>query len=591
MTNYSTSHWTVNEGKCGLLLFAQALEEMLNMHSYDSYKVPALNFHYICLEILNVIDLIETDIVDKGNLVPLLAEARTLFVQDKVAQSFLGNDFDAIFATKNSKGEYDRKPLKVESTKDVDPILPVIKKRINYIVLELGRHNQYFSELIKMIRIQILDSKSDLSRLNSLYDLTRIVASELINKGFSQAYIYNRIKHFFFNTQRVVDSVNIIDEFFNCFSTDTHKYSIYLPVNSIKQKNALEEYGPFQIAENIYELFDATIPYILKFECESQDPYSARNVALNFINICLSLNQFIKHNKYAYNPKYSEVFDQESKEVTFIKKPIMPIMQSSSALEKMKDIEISDLLNACLKLDVGVFQALQSHSSAIISKSVDNQLINLWTAVEAMIPIIRKDGLVRINQIGNALVSALSKDYFSILLHQLVTDISILDKNCCEKIEQIDYKGTNAAKLVAVLLLPEYGAVYQEINKQIICVAPLLACRMYRYKFQWANTKQIQEMYKAHGERLMQQIMRIYRTRNMLVHSGSSLRYTEYVLQNLHYYIDSFINLLIIYHKDGYTSVQTILDAIQLQEQQYLRLLSEATIVDKANIKSYIHVE
>ena len=41
MTHYGISHWTITEGKCGLLLFAQSLEELLAMHSHDSHKVPA----------------------------------------------------------------------------------------------------------------------------------------------------------------------------------------------------------------------------------------------------------------------------------------------------------------------------------------------------------------------------------------------------------------------------------------------------------------------------------------------------------------------------------------------------------------------
>ena len=52
MTRYNISHWSVTDSKTGLLLFAQSLEELLAMHSHDSYKVPALNFHYIGYEIL-----------------------------------------------------------------------------------------------------------------------------------------------------------------------------------------------------------------------------------------------------------------------------------------------------------------------------------------------------------------------------------------------------------------------------------------------------------------------------------------------------------------------------------------------------------
>ena len=109
MIRYDVSHWTITDGKTGLLLFAQSLEELLAIHSHDSHKVPALNFHYLGYEILSVIDLIEDDVLDRGNLIPLLAEMRTLFQQDQIAHKYFGNDFDAIFYKKNAKGEYEKK--------------------------------------------------------------------------------------------------------------------------------------------------------------------------------------------------------------------------------------------------------------------------------------------------------------------------------------------------------------------------------------------------------------------------------------------------------------------------------------------------
>ena len=61
MIKRDISHWTISNsnGKIALLLFAQSLEELLAPYSHDSYRVPALNFHYICHEIANVIELIE----------------------------------------------------------------------------------------------------------------------------------------------------------------------------------------------------------------------------------------------------------------------------------------------------------------------------------------------------------------------------------------------------------------------------------------------------------------------------------------------------------------------------------------------------
>ena len=51
MKKRDVSHWIKNEHFEGLLLFAQALEEGAFYYSYESYKLPALNSHYLCYDI------------------------------------------------------------------------------------------------------------------------------------------------------------------------------------------------------------------------------------------------------------------------------------------------------------------------------------------------------------------------------------------------------------------------------------------------------------------------------------------------------------------------------------------------------------
>ena len=217
-----------------------------------------------------------------------------------------------------------------------------------------------------------------------------------------------------------------------------------------------------------------------------------------------------------------------------------------------------------------------------------NQLINLWTAIEVAIPVVRKDGLSRINQISNVLTAALGQNYFSSLVTQLALDIKSVSENIAQKIQQIEFEGSFEEKILAVLFLPQFSALYDEIFHTIAEDAPLLAYKIQRYKTKWSSGKNIKIAYLSHNERLSQQIMRIYRTRNMLVHDGSAMPYTDYVLQNLHYYVDTFIRFLNAYYKQGYRSIQTLVDAVQLQEYQYLQLLCNDSPLDVNGIKTYI---
>lgn len=584
MIYHETSNWSINNGKHGLLLFAQSLEEMISSHSFDSYKVPALNFHYICYEILKVIDLIEEDVLDKGNLFPLIEEIKSLFNSDIIAQSILGNDFDSIFSYKNSKGEYERKPIKADSSKDLEAIIPLLKKGCTYVVEEFDRNDRYCKSLILEIKERIKNSNNSLDELKNIYNLTRTIASELINKGFSQDYIYECIETTFFNGANI-NSIDIIETFFDNFIENDKDYVIYLPIKSFKQKKALEEFGHFQFENNVEEMFDLKDEYILKYKCKGNDPYRARESVLDLVNFCLSVSHFIKHNKYDYNPLYSEVIDIQERKVYSIRRPEQAVFSGCGNCEYMKE---RDLLKTCFNINGNLFQVLQLHSSALKSKNTDNQLINLWTAVEVAIPVVRKDNLSRVNQIGNILSTVLSINYFDTLIGNFYNDIKVYSKDAIDKIINIEFDGEAEEKLVALITLDKYNLRRQEISDLLLNSAPLLACRLSIYEEKWKDTGSILSTYKSHATRISQQIMRIYRTRNMLVHDGSSMPYCDYVLQNLHYYIDTFVKLIYNYNVYGYKSTQAVIESISLKERQYLELLKTNPKIEEENVLKLI---
>ena len=68
---------------------------MLFHYGHDSLKVPALNFRFLCIEIQKTIKKINADIVDKGNMRPLLAELKDAFKKDPIAQRCLGTILNA----------------------------------------------------------------------------------------------------------------------------------------------------------------------------------------------------------------------------------------------------------------------------------------------------------------------------------------------------------------------------------------------------------------------------------------------------------------------------------------------------------------
>ena len=97
MKSFEFSHWDLSDTNKGLLFFAQSLEEMLFHFGHDSLKVPALNFRFLCIEILTTIEKIDEEIIDKGNMRPLFEELRNFYEHDPIAKCLFGDEFLSLF--------------------------------------------------------------------------------------------------------------------------------------------------------------------------------------------------------------------------------------------------------------------------------------------------------------------------------------------------------------------------------------------------------------------------------------------------------------------------------------------------------------
>jgi hypothetical protein len=74
---------------------------------------------------------------------------------------------------------------------------------------------------------------------------------------------------------------------------------------------------------------------------------------------------------------------------------------------------------------------------------------------------------------------------------------------------------------------------------------PLLRYRIFWLNKQFTNGKSLVKLIKNHMQRVEWQIQRIYRVRNLFVHSGTMPPYTNILVENLHNYLDNMVNYII----------------------------------------------
>ena len=104
----------------------------------------------------------------------------------------------------------------------------------------------------------------------------------------------------------------------------------------------------------------------------------------------------------------------------------------------------------------------------------------------------------------------------------------------------------------------------------------LLRHRMFRLHKMMEKPSELQKYLKHHEQKLKWHIDRIYRTRNLIVHSGVSPYYLETLLENIHFYYDILITRLIHDNlKRGFQKLEYSYLMYEVEYKEYQEKLSK----------------
>ena len=136
--------------------------------------------------------------------------------------------------------------------------------------------------------------------------------------------------------------------------------------------------------------------------------------------------------------------------------------------------------------------AINLHSSAMESRNVSNQLLNLWTIVEVLVGIEKHNSYSKIIQISNTLTTVLNSSYIKSLVDQLLFDLN----HCCEDfgihLGNITKGNTDAEKMIALLVLPEFSQNKIDLINSLENY-PLLKYRIEHYSEQFSDRAKLKK--------------------------------------------------------------------------------------------------
>ncbi len=274
--------------------------------------------------------------------------------------------------------------------------------------------------------------------------------------------------------------------------------------------------------------------------------------------------------------------------VYLLSDPIKSIIKKADVKPTIAAIKVKSLLTTLSLPPNTIYRigrAIDLHSISLTSEQVENKLLNLWTAIETLIPKDMECGDDRVVQIVKSLTPFQELKYVNKLIEQAGSDFLYFDGTKSKEFlsNVILKQKENAFFSLAALIMTNENDVNRKKVYASLGSYPLLRFRLFTINQNLSTGSHIKKLLDSHRKKVEWQIRRIYRVRNLIVHSGKVPSYTNILVENLHNYFDDFLNY-IIDNAIKEKRIRTISNAILTAEIDCESLRKNINSIDDAEI-------
>lgn len=568
------SRWVYNNDLECLLVFANLIDEITFNYTTDSYKAPALHVMSLMKELLQTLENIEIGVISPQAQTSVVQELKWVVEHDEV--------FIAIISEKNLSGLIP----KINDGCNKNDLKTAIE-----MLFETVSSDEYLLKLKESISTLVKENRQK----EKIEKQSRILITHLKYMGYSEEFIYCKNKEYFFSPTSWVNNVDCIDEFLGFFTGNSVEYKVIHIGSNIASQirdsivldgGAVDDDFDIGVNNNRIDDFKRKRPQNWKFiitSVNAKDVYSARITAEEKISTLANLFAFYHHkNTLQYHDVCLVVDSANPISAIKIKRPIPNIVRCKD-LKPMSAARL--FINAAnhIHMDqdsyIRITKSLRLHQAALTADSLENQFVNLFTALEILIPKEPDSGKDRIIQIYDTLVPYLCLGYYDKLITSVVVSLRQWNEAMLNHIEQTVTEGnTIGDKVCAYMLLQKYDndidtVVYPALTNDHFI---LLRHRMHRLHVMMEKPSELLKLIKYHEQKLKWHIDRIYRTRNLIVHAGISPHYLETLLENIHSYYDILISRLIYDNINrGFTKLEYSYLMYDVEYKRYLKVLNK----------------
>lgn len=531
----SLHNWEYAQPLEGLLFFVQRIDEMLFDYTLDSYKPPALNAPFLCIEALRTIEDIENDLIDKTNLKHILEELQWAIRQDSAASEIIELDQSYYLGDINDITSRNHK-VKLE------------------VLLSEIKPSLYLRKTEKII----YTATQNVKEKNLINNLAKTYLTTLKNIGFHNNHIYSKLNDYFYRGKvKNITSVDDLLEFFELFDIEPKKYEVIFVASKMFQeiKESCESFkidilisedeGCQDFPEKFCRSRQGDELFLKVKDVKALDPHSARENAERRIELLGNLFVLFHHKeKTQWKPK-ALVLQSSPQSAVILKPPISPMkrgfdLRPQQAANQLKKVVTAFSLesDSFTKFD----RVIDLHRIAVENDVLENQLLNLWTSFETLIPSHPKKS--KIQNIVDSLLPFLKVNYVFTLVERVTKDLVNWDRRSLWPIVNKFPKGekyTLVEKVALILSEPDNDELKNELFKKLGDFV-LLRNRCHEISELLKDPKKILAILKNHEKKVSWQLRRIYRTRNLVVHSNEVPPFLNILIENAHTYLDTFLS-------------------------------------------------
>lgn len=572
------SKWDTPDTCKSLVYFAQLLDEMLFDYTLDTYKPSVMSTPTLGVETLNTIKDVDAGIIQPKNIEHLTAELIHNLSHDKVAQSLLGEAYTAFL------------------NKLKNPTLGAKEKKsiIEMLVIQLPA-NLYKEKSEKLLLEQLTLPNWERSIIRRL---ARNYISVLLYIGFSQHNLKKLVHEFFYYGENRIKSNTDASSFFEKIRLEKTKHKIYFIVDPVfleaeptfgRLSLSIEQKPPENLADNDFFKNLQRKNIVSVSDIDTLDPYTAREIAENYLKLASSFLNIYHHKD---KPSWSnEALVVSGADFLKVSERLNP-MKKCKDLKHEKAKKRLELLMSEFSLENSSFakflRSIQLHSMALKSESVENQLLNLWIALESLVPSDTKSNdQATIEHITDSIIPFLNISYIDSLIENLARDLLLWDRH----ILNTHFRGIPGSKskhkLAYLMILPEHEVTRDSLSAKFRNYS-LLSDRFEHIKTMISTPASIKSTLDNHKLRLEWQFRRIYRTRNNIVHSGKGQQFTPLLVEHTHNYLDKVFEILVMLASKP-RKIRSVTQGFRyvkiINEQRYATITKNGFTFDIDNIK------